>query len=108
MSDFENVLIHVPYEVDVFYSEERRRLRVDAAFEVPVATFSRADARLVATVCSYLLEEGDGPIKFLDLDERLFRPYLEHERRSLWTPERCRGEPPIMRLDDAWNPAPGW
>jgi hypothetical protein len=75
---------------------------VDDKFEIPIRSPSRDDLAPVASV--RLPHVGDS-IGFdcVHFEGGLFRPYIDLGKRRLWTPERCREDPPGMSFAEHWG-----
>ncbi len=103
MSDFETVLLRAPYKVELRYRNGLNRVVVDEAFEILIETVSAQDARRAAMIKKRVRGREDHRIDFVNIGGRLFRPYIDQEKRDFWTAERCRRDPPLFGLDDAWG-----
>ena len=102
MPDFETVRIRAPYDAQAVYRGETRHFSVDETFEVPMVALSRADAKPVAMIHRHNVRGPTEWINFVDVEGKLFRPFLVDDMDILWTPHRCCNHAPIVRLDDTW------
>jgi len=101
VSDFETVLLRAPFKAELRYRNGLNRVVVDEAFEVLIEAVSVQDAKRAAMIKKRVRGREDHWIDFVNIGGRLFRPYIDYERRGVWTADRCRRDPPLFGLDDA-------
>jgi hypothetical protein len=102
MPDFESLFVRVPYEADIVFGRKRRRVRIDEAIEIPIMALVGGDTKPDLLVKTPHADDSIW-LNYVDVEGRLFRPFLERGKRHLWTPERCRGDPPGMDFGSSWG-----